>query len=252
MREPACRCSGGRERASERGDVADRARAGSKRPAEYTAATDSYRGVSFCRRSLSCGAVQAAGGSNGLHVILQPVVNFAPWKEDSPPVDIAPSKETSPPVNFASLVQPHHHSRRSAHGLEASRLAELGAPPPVLGQRAQLGEHPLHAVAGGGVASVEVAGVLAAAGDQPALTPLKRYRQLADLAVVGDQHSPTSHEHPVFSVCGTSVWTYIEAARVTQTRSPRTVDACFSWSIKVRITQREGRTSHRGRVDDHR
>jgi hypothetical protein len=55
-----------------------------------------------------------------------------------------------------------------------------------LGQLAQLREHPQHAAARGRVTSVEVVGVLAADLDQPALTPLKRYRQLAHLLIESD------------------------------------------------------------------
>lgn len=61
-----------------------------------------YGNGSSCLRSLTCSAVQGAGGSNGPHVMQLPE-NSASQKETSPLVNFAPRKETSPPTNFAPV-----------------------------------------------------------------------------------------------------------------------------------------------------
>jgi hypothetical protein len=61
-----------------------------------------YGNGSSCLRSLTCSAVQGAGGSNGAHVMQLPE-NFASQKETSPLVNFAPRKEISPPTNFAPV-----------------------------------------------------------------------------------------------------------------------------------------------------
>ena len=55
------------------------------------------------------------------------------------------------------------------------------------GRYRALGQHTVSTAAGRVMAVVEVAGVLAADLDQPALTPLKRDRQLPHLPVEGDR-----------------------------------------------------------------